>query len=309
MVDAVIRGVGVSGLSRWLNDDFFGVAFYSWRQEAELLARVRSAAPAGMRAIYGTDYEPFATRQMLSELLRLAEGTSHRATVAAMVDEDERRRVAAVKSRDLGSLFGFGGDPSIGAIQDVWASRPVEAERILGTLKATLEINHLFASGQRWLSNRHRADFQRANFTRLSRAIWAAHPDARFLMKYGANHLRRGLSDAKVFDLGTLVPEMAALENRKCFQLAVLGGAGAMHAVVDPASFRSAAEAAGAAMDYGLGMFVQLAGSLPTVFDLTLLRALANKADASGLSEKAVAMINGFDALVIIPGASASSAL
>ncbi|THD34476.1 MAG: hypothetical protein E7773_14905 [Sphingomonas sp.] len=310
MMDLALADGGVGRLARWIDGDAFGVAFYGWRQEAEFLARVRANAPRDRRVVYGTDYEPFATRRILEELERLAEHTPQAAMIAAVLDDALRRRADAAASRDVGRLLGFGGDPGpVDSIVRAWPSAPPAAKLLLETLRTTMEINRLFVGGQRWRSNQMRADFQRANFLRLYRGIRAERRSARVMMKYGANHLRRGLGDARVFDLGTLVPELAAAEGRRCLQVAVLAGRGSVHSVVDPASFRSMPQPATGATDYALDAFAEVAGDTATVFDLVSLRPVVNGAGGAGLDGRTSAVINGYDALVLLPHATAAGSL
>ncbi len=55
-------------------------------------------------------------------------------------------------------------------------------------------------------------------------------------MKFGASHMMRGRTSTEVFDLGTLVPELAEIEGGRAFQLLVLPGTGSRIAQLDPAS-------------------------------------------------------------------------
>jgi hypothetical protein len=50
----------------------------------------------------------------------------------------------------------------------------------------------------------------------------------------GAFHATRGVTPTGVFDIGTLVPELAALRGGASFNLMVIGGANALQAQLDP---------------------------------------------------------------------------
>jgi hypothetical protein len=57
------------------------------------------------------------------------------------------------------------------------------------------------------------------------------------MAKYGASHIVRGLSQTAVYDLGTLLPEIAAIEGGHSFSLLVLPGAGSSIAGLNPSNW------------------------------------------------------------------------
>src|SRR5205823_491870 len=107
--------------------------------------------------------------------------------------------------------------------------------------------------------NQYRADFQRENFLRHWHAAKVRGRAPRMFMKYGANHMQRGLDATEVFDLGTLVPELAAAEGGHAFQLMVLGGKGAIQGQLN-AAMQTVPAPAEAIAGEGLALFDEAAG-------------------------------------------------
>src|SRR5690606_38237303 len=95
---------------------------------------------------------------------------------------------------------------------------------ILATLEETLEINKLWVTGEAWRSNERRAAHLRSNFLRHWKQASQAGEAPRVLLKFGASHVVRGRNMSDVFDIGALLPDLAAMEGRPSFGLLVLPG-------------------------------------------------------------------------------------
>src|SRR5262249_22840482 len=155
-------------------------------------------------------------------------------------------------------------------------------------------------------SNTRRTALLRRNFLRHWAAARRAGPPPRVFMKFGASHLTRGLNMTDNFDLGTLVPEIAAIEGGHAFQLLVLNGRDTQTSVFDPAAYTYRP---GGRDQYQPGMEPLLDAAWPdafTLFDTRPLRPIA-RTSATGLDHELMRFVQGFDAILILSGSTPSS--
>jgi len=306
MIDAALRDGGLEGLTRWQREHPTGVAFYNLRTEAEFLADVRAATPGRGPVIWGTDYEMGADRALISRLKQVAPAPA-RAAVQAMQDASLASWRHYGATGDFLSIFPFGGDPQlVRAVRATWPAPDEEARLILDTLETTLVVNGHYRAERYYLSNQTRADFQRASFLRHWRRERTAGARPKVLLKYGWNHVVRGLSYTYNFDLGSLVSELAEIEGGRAFRVLAIGGPGARQGVFNPAEWKAVPTAVESfdkhAMTPVAGQHFETGF---TVIDLRPLRLLpASKADP-----RMIRIVHGFDALVVLPGATANDFL
>jgi len=191
------------------------------------------------------------------------------------------------------------------AVRAAWPGADAQARLILETLEETFATNRLWMERRGFDSNVRRTAFMRRNFLRYWRGERAASRP-RLFMKLGASHIMRGLSASDVFDLGTLVPELAAAEGRTAFQLLVLAGATSETGNLDIQSYRYVP---GHREQYQAGMepFTGQAEGF-TLFDTHPMRAIARSNDRT-LHPELVRAIHGFDAILVMTGSTPSTNL
>ncbi len=130
------------------------------------------------------------------------------------------------------------------------------------------------------------------------------------MFKFGASHMVRGLSHTQVLDIGTHVSERAQLMGTKSFHVAVFPGVGSQVAQFDPTSWTYRASEAGTYSDEG--MTPLMAAAYPdgfTLIDLRPIRSLVFGERHKALDADLVRTIHGFDALLVLTGATASANL
>jgi hypothetical protein len=159
---------------------------------------------------------------------------------------------------------------------------------------------------QGWASNARRAAFMRSNFLRKWREAASGDRKPRVFLKLGASHLVRGRSMTEVYDLGSLLPELAALEGSKTFQLLVLPGKGTRVAVFDPTKMRFAPGEPKDSYMEGLDAIIeQAAPDTFTLIDLRPLRPLLSR-QRDGLSQELMRVVHGYDAVLVMSGSTPS---
>lgn len=126
------------------------------------------------------------------------------------------------------------------------------------------------------------------------------------LFKFGANHTMKGESYIPVYDIGTTAHIMAQAENQDSYHVLVLPKSG------EQAGFISGKNA----IDLSDGIFAALKPLLDkasatewTTFDLEVVRAAIRKHRFPVTDKMLEKTINGYDALVVIPVATAAEAV
>ncbi|MFB9372489.1 hypothetical protein ACFFUB_00810 [Algimonas porphyrae] len=311
MDDALAEG-GLDGLKELFAEPGGQPAFFGMAEEAEMLATVRGNLADAPDVLWGTDYEVLGDRQMLRALEAMPKPEAAAVALSALRAESDAGWAKYEETRSPQFVFSFSGDPQrVRDVEAAWLDRSVDAAWILDQIEETLEINRLFVTGQNFASNKRRADHLVANFLRHWRVELAdgRSPEPRVFAKYGASHLVRGRNSNGVFDLGTTLPELAALEGRPSVSLFVLPGQGSSVAVFDPTAmtFRDGAPKDG----YGAGMgplYDAAFDSGYTLIDLRPLRAVLTRTTDPDLVALA-RTIHGFDYVLIMTGSTPSSAL
>ncbi len=307
-LDRAARG-GVDGLRNLFRDPGSQVAFFGMREEAEWLAAVRAARPGREQAIWGLDYEVGGDRRLIQILKAKRKPAAAATSVAALEAASDASWAQYATTRSPEFIFSFSGDPSlVASVRAAWPNADDETQWILTTLEETLAINKNWVDGQGWLSNQHRAQFNRSNLRRYWAAQGARNPKVMF--KFGASHIVRGLSHTQVLDIGTHVSERAELRGEKSFHVAVFPGAHAQHAQFDPSAWTYRAADVGTYDDEG--MTPLMAAAYPdgfTLIDLRPLRPLVFGARHKALDADLVRAIHGYDALLVLTGSTASANL
>ena len=117
----------------------------------------------------------------------------------------------------------------------------------------------------------------------------------------------RGLNMTEAFDLGTTVPELAAIEGGSTFSLMVLPGSGRSVAVFDPVTWTY--RESEPRDDYAAGLEPvagQAFDDVFTVIDLRPLCALLPGQRTAGVNRELVRLVHGFDGLLVMSGSSPS---
>lgn len=309
-LDRAVTAGGAAGLERLFEDPGSVVAFFGMREEAEWLAAARAALPGRQPFLWGNDYEVGADRRLIAILKSARKPAAAQQTLARLEAASNASWARYAETRDFQHIYSFAGDPAlVRAVRAAWPKRDPRSARILDTLEETFAINRLWVERRAWESNQRRGAFLRANFLEHWRREKAAGRSPRVFLKYGASHVVRGRNTTETFDLGSLVPELAAIEGGKAFQLLVLPGKGSSVAVLDPTTFRyKPVEYDG---DYSKGLEPITAQAWPgafTLFDTHKLRPLLGFSRTPA-HPQLMNMVHGYDAILIMSGSTPSHSL
>lgn len=283
------------------------VAFYTMRQEAEMLTSF--AAAAGPRfEHWGVDQEFIGAAKYLITLM-LAQPVNPAAR-AKLESLRQLEAVAAQKAATTGNPMAY--LMLSASTEELATLRPLlsapKEQTALALLDALLESHTIYqksaskAPGDRALSNAMRlALFKRNLATRLG------VQEQKLLVKLGANHAYKGINPLNNRDIGNFLAERAEGQGRSSLHLVVLAtkgqqlrfaGAGRppqpAPIELDSSAFRLLASASATDGSWSL-------------FDLRSLRPEARKLAAGDID--LLNLINGYDFAVMIPEGTASAQL
>lgn len=283
------------------------VAFYTMRQEAEMLASF--AAAAGPRfEHWGVDQEFIgAAKYLITLMLDQPVNPAARAKLESL---RQLETVAAQKAAATGNPMAY---LMLSASTEELASlRPLlgapKEQTALALLDALLESHTIYQKsaskvpGDRALSNAMRlALFKRNLATRLG------VQEQKLLVKLGANHAYKGINPLNNRDIGNFLAERAEGQGRSSLHLIVLSAQGQQLRFagagrppqpapieLDSSAFRLLASASATDGSWSL-------------FDLRSLRPEARKLAAGDID--LLNLINGYDFAVMIPEGTASAQL
>jgi len=297
---------GGTTLDRLLTAPESRVAFFGLREEADWLRAARAAAPPGRPFLWGLDYEVAADRYLLAQLHAKSKPAAASQALDKVIAASAGSWARYEAAKDPKFIYSFAGDPAlVEAVEHVWPNRDAESRTILQTLRETLTINRLWGVGKGYESNLRRSRLMRANLLRYWKDTERRDPGGRLFIKMGASHLVRGVNMSDVFDVGTLVPELAAARDGTTFHMLVLPGPTSQTANLDPTKFLYVP---GNRDEYGGGMDIFDKAILPdtfTLFDTAPLRPIASSSSGD-VPLPLWRVIHGFDAVLVMTGSKPS---
>lgn len=286
-----------------------GVAFFTLKEEAELLVAARAAVNSKEPVLWGLDYEVTADRFLFDRMRAKAPEGPAREAVEALHKKSAEAWKTVSETKNPAAFFSFSMTPDILAgLRQAWPNPDAESALALDVIGETLAINQLFVTNHNWESNERRGQLNRRNFLRHWNEVKASSP--RVMFKFGASHMFRGRNVSEVFDLGNLASEMAAAEGGKSFHLLVIGGAGTQHAIFNPMELRYVPAPVDLADEEGLGPIV--GHSFPegfTLIDLRPLRPLFSSARTKKSDPELMRIVHGFDAILVLTGSRPATML
>jgi hypothetical protein len=309
-IEAAARRGGL----RAILDFFAGPGTWSpmyLREEARFLADVVGATPRGERALWGFDRELFSDRYLIA---RLEPSVPRRAREPFARLKEASMTSWAQREKNPGPPFLFAAEPAVvSAVRAAWPSPDRESDLVLRTLEESLAINAVARTGTAWASSERRAQWMRGAVAARLREVRVRGSTPKVLLKAGYNHMIRGPNYVNIFDVGSMMDEVAALsgEGERAFHILVLPGPGSRQAVLGPG--RSFASVSSDEFDEFRAGDQRLTRVLSNanatgheVIDLRALRPLAMRGLEAWNSE-VVRTIHGYDAAVIWKGARASA--
>lgn len=215
-----IRDHGVDGLGTWLEGRPWAMPFLSNVEDAKL------AEIFGPRHLWGIDQEFVGSPAILLELL--AERAPDQATrdlLAKWRDADK----AALDAGKFDQIMLQKATPADFADLRARYGDSVELTAIVEALERSAEIYRLNESGRYLENNEVRAALMQTYFLRALDGEKPAAPTV--LLKMGLNHVGRGTTPTSIYDLGSLLPGLAAANGKTSLHIAYLPLGGSVRSI------------------------------------------------------------------------------
>jgi hypothetical protein len=288
---------GTAGLAEQYAQPGGEPAFFGMKEEAEMLATARAAVKGGAPMFWGVDYEVGGDRMLIAKLEAKSKPEGAKKALATLKTASDASWAKYAAEKNPQYIFSFSGDPKlVAALRDTWPKRDAETDGILDTLQQTFEINALWVAGKGHQSNLQRSSFMRANLLKHWKAELAAGRSPRVFAKMGASHLMRGRNSTETYDIGSLAPELAAME----------GGHASLAAVFDPVKWSY--DPAPPKDGYMRGLDPIIDAAYPDAFTLIDLRPLRTILGRwrEGVDPELMRIVHGFDMLLVMSGSTPS---
>ena len=309
-IEAAARRKGLQGIL-----DFFASP-ETWsplylRDEAQFLASVIDAAPKNERVLWGFDREIFSDRYLISRLGPRVPQRA-RASYARLKEASTGSAMRREKNPGAEPPFLFAQAPDIvSAVRADWPRPDRDSDIILRTLEESLAINAVARTGTAWDSSERRAQWMRGSLAARLNEERSRGSSPKVVLKAGYNHMIRGPNYVNVFDVGSMLDEVAALDGGRAFHVIVLPGPGSRQAVLGNwRSFNSVSSDEFDEFKAGDQRLTRVLSNADAtghaVIDLRALRPLAMRGLESWNAD-VVRTIHGYDAAVIWKGARAST--
>ncbi|NUM47086.1 MAG: hypothetical protein HUU38_20490 [Anaerolineales bacterium] len=213
----------------------FSVPFAWLEEEVHLHQAVCASAPHDAQPIIGIDQEFIFSPQWHLDTLRAAcTDQAWQNTLGSWVDLERQANHALANGTPPDQLTSFMNRPlpeGWTTLRDFFtAQNNSDALAIMDALQASHQIYMHYAHKEYYDNNHVRGLLMRKYFYTAYQNALATQPDARFLIKLGANHVSRGHTSMGILDIGTFIAELAAMQNAHSFHLLVLPTSGALNA-------------------------------------------------------------------------------
>ncbi len=285
------------------------MAFYSSRDENQMAADCAAAAGPDFQ-LWGLDQEFLGVSgYMFEQMLAAGPGPLARAQIEALAEQERTAVQAALTSGSPFDLFLLKADDATldqaGAAIDQDGGDRVKA--LFAALRETRAI---------YQASRSRTGDPNGRRVRLMKRTLEAHlaeaPQARLLMKFGANHMYKGYNPLTQRDLGNYIAEHADGAGVQSINMIVVGARGSeggYNGVGRPARVHAfdatTAEDSDWRKDVTLARPSDMASGDWFLVDLRALRS----ADLEALTPEWRELIRGYDLAIVAPELSASSLL
>ncbi|MEP2101736.1 MAG: hypothetical protein ABJP02_09515 [Parasphingorhabdus sp.] len=219
IVQQALRTDGVTGVATLVAGKPIALPFVSNREDA-LLAN-DFAEPEGTVDLWGIDQEFIgAPTILLEELKAMAPNAAAREATDSLLQKD----LAAVAAADQKGLLMLSAPPATFADLRAKFTGSPEAQAIIDSLAESAVIYQHNNARRYFANNADRIALMHRLF--LQQYHEAEEPAPRVLLKMGAYHLGRGTTPTKMFDIGSILPGMAAANQMQSLHIAFSGLSG-----------------------------------------------------------------------------------
>jgi hypothetical protein len=281
----------------------FSIAFLDSRQEDDMVANCAHASHNPNFHLWGLDYNFLGSAGWLMDLMLAAHpGPEARAALLRLKTDEQQDATAAKAGGHISALF-LDSEKSEAEIDE---SQPAidhdggaEVQRIFAELITSYRIYQEYGQDDK-ASDVMRAKLLKMNFRDAMNQIPPSEKTGKIIVKFGENHLFKGLNTMHDLNLGDYIAEAAQMEGQDSLHICILGAGGKTSAFTTYGLPTHIAEDTTATDPMYRWMQPFLAAQIPgqwTLYDLRALRYNNLGPLDSGLRR----MLDGYDFLVIVP--------
>lgn len=286
---------GLKNVAAGLKGKGLAMPFTSNVEDATLAAGFFDAE--GTSRLWGIDQEFMGAPMILLE--GLATRTHDKAARSKLMGITEADRIALSKLEFDNAWLAKAKTEDFAELSKTFANDP-EALKLIEAFAVSAKIYQLNNSGSYAASNESRSALMQGYFLENYRKAGRA---PKVLLKMGAYHLGRGTTPVGIYDLGSLLPGLAAANGKKSLHIVFIPIAGSVRSIA-PSETR--VTAVKPYEDEGVGALLTAAGlsvdALPptghVVIPMTAIRLRLSGKQKRDLPEMARFIVNGFDYLV-----------
>jgi hypothetical protein len=292
----------------------FSLPFYFWKEETALLEAIVNSPGRKVKPIWGLDQEFVMSAKLhLKRLVELAPNRQARRVVEEYNQKAQTEFNRMVESKNPSNVFlASATEDDFKKLSAALDPKPgSEAAEIFDELKESWEIYTKQFRGQVYEANDQRAQLMKRHFLRYyNEALREEKSPPKVLFKFGMNHMKRGRSFINVFDVGSLVPDIAFANGAKSFHLLVIGASGTQNTylpfVGNEADKNKKYDVVKVFKDYASADVKPLIASAGedkswAVIDFRPLRPLITNGKLGKIDKGLEELIYGYDAVLIIP--------
>ncbi|HEX8253899.1 MAG TPA: hypothetical protein VF846_12155 [Thermoanaerobaculia bacterium] len=283
--------------------------FLNWKEEAELYAAAMKLGEGKRDTVWGVDQEfvLFATPH-LERLVALAKNDAQRAVATKLLERSRAGEEEMFRTKSPAKLLMLSASAAeFEELRNAFGGGDAEALRLIDAMEESRQIYQL-GSVSGWGSNDQRAHLIKRLFSEsYANAVARGEAKPKVIVKMGATHTMRGRSMTGVFDLGSMLPELATVNGTRSFSLLVIprGGFTNEHRPFSPNTEDKRAPYDPKKLPFdGKPLFDAASASEWSLFDLRAIRGPLARKKLDPMDERLRNVLWGYDAVLIIPEAT-----
>lgn len=285
----------------------FGFPFLGWKEDAEVFDAAMKLGGGRRETVWGIDQEfVFYATAHLERLVELAKTDVQRAAATKVLERSRAGDAELLATRNPSKLLMLGGTAAeLDDLRTAFKGGPAEAVKLIEALDESRVIYQMHATSG-WQSNDKRAALIKRLFNdAYASAVARGERHPKVMVRLGATHLMRGRSMTNVYDLGSMLPEVAAMNGTRSFQILVIPKSGftneyrPMSRSADDK--RKPYDPAKSLPFDAKPLFDAVPAGEWSLFDLRALRTPLARKKLEPLEERFRNALWGFDAILVMP--------
>lgn len=281
----------------------FSIAFLDSRQEEDMVANCAQASHNVAFHLWGLDYNFLGSAGwLMDQMLAANPGPEARAALLRLKADEQQDAATAKANSHISALF-LDSEKSEAEIHEAQPAIDhdggAEVQRIFAELITSYRIYREYGQDDK-ASDVMRAKLLKMNFRDAMNQIPPSEKTGKIIVKFGENHLYKGLNTMHDLNLGDYIAEAAQMEGQDSLHICVLGAGGKASAFTkygEPTNIQPDSTAADPMYRW---MEPFLAKQIPGQWTLYDLRVLRNN-NLGPLDSGLRRMLDGYDLLVIVP--------